>query len=107
MRSWSVTTETVPMYGSDSCPAASLASRRAVAAPALSCGLQQVPDSHQVVGGCRQSERPANARQPFVPRFPHQANRFHPAEDLLDALASALTDRIARVSRRPPVDRAR
>src|SRR5574338_744144 len=59
------------------------------------CG--QVADPHQVVGGHREGEDPFDRRAAPVPQLAPQGHRLQPAEDLLDALALHLTDRIARM----------
>ena len=60
---------------------------------AWSCaGSQQLGQAHQVAGGGRQGEHPADPGQAAVPRLAQAAGGLDPAERLLDALAQALAD---------------
>src|SRR3989442_5697209 len=64
------------------------------------------PDADQVVGREGKRKHPVHAAGAPVPRLAHQSDGLEPAEDLLDALASALTHAVARMPRGATVDRA-
>src|SRR5882724_9472635 len=69
--------------------------------------LREVSDAHQVVDRQAEDEHPADAPSPAVPRLPHQADRFQPAEDLFDPLALLLAHLVAGVARGTGIDRTR
>src|SRR5215831_15197137 len=72
-----------------------------------SYGLRgEVANSHQVVRREGEREHPVHAARTPMPCLAHQSHRLEPAEDLLDALAPALAERIAGVARGAAVDRA-
>src|SRR5207249_12028485 len=47
----------------------------------------------------------AHGLPPAMPELTHEADHLVPAKDLLHAFALALADLVARMPRRPPVDR--
>ena len=61
---------------------------------------------NQVVGGRHEVAGKASAGQTPVARSPEPAHRLHPTEDLLDPLPQPLTERIAAMPGRVPVDGA-
>src|SRR5712692_10746464 len=70
------------------------------------CGRHQSRHTDQVVRGSYEVARELRSLQPDVARASEPADRFHPAEDLLDQFAFALTDGIPDMPRGAPVDRA-
>src|SRR5208282_4401685 len=65
----------------------------------------QVANPHHVVGSHRKCETPSNAIDPTEARLAICTDSLHPAEDLLHALANALTDEVTRLTNRASVDR--
>src|SRR6516225_4658269 len=92
--------------------------RRTVFAPSRPRAIAVVPRvgsdgpreeaSHpdDVVGGGREGEDPLHEGAAAMAKLPEAADRLHPPEGLLDELPFTLTDRVARVPRRPSVDGA-
>jgi len=68
------------------------------------CSLQQPTHSQEIVGGTHEVRGERSALAPFEASAPEIRYRLGPAEDFLDAFANALTDFIARMPRRSPVD---
>src|ERR1700759_4421507 len=64
----------------------------------------QFSHSHQVVSGRREDEDPVHSFFTSMAQLAHQAHRLQPTEDLFDSFALALTDLIARVTRRAAID---
>src|ERR1700722_6659042 len=65
----------------------------------------ELRQSHQIVGGGSEDEGPPDAVATAELRLLLPGHRLDPAERLFDALADALTDGIATVPRRAPVNR--
>src|SRR6266542_2551782 len=70
------------------------------------CGGHRSRDTDQVVCGSYGAAGELRPLQPDEARPSDSPDRFHPAEDLFDQFAVALTDRIAKVSCGAPVDGA-
>src|SRR6266511_1216726 len=68
------------------------------------CRRDQFRDADQVVRGSDEVARELRSLEPDVARPAEPADRFHPAEDLLDQFAFALTDGIPDMPRGAPVD---
>ena len=68
---------------------------------------RELRQARQTVGGGREGEGLADAFAATELRPLLAGDRLDPAERLLDPLTDALADRVARVSRRAPVDRRR
>src|SRR5438552_11869806 len=89
-----------------SMPIACMSSRGGSVAWSRSHGPpEQCPQANQVVGGRGKGDVPIDEVAAAMPQLPQPADGLHPAEDLLDQLTSLLTDRIARVTGCPIVDR--
>ena len=61
--------------------------------------------SDEIVRGRGEDEDPVHSGDAAVTQLPEQADGLHPPEDLFDALPNPLTHRIARMLRRPGIDR--
>src|SRR6188474_456404 len=73
--------------------------------PWPSPGLRdELRQPHQIVGGSREGEGPADAVAASEPGLSLPADRLDPAERLLDALPDALAHRVATVSRRAAIN---
>src|SRR6185437_14999876 len=68
-------------------------------------GLEELRQPRQIVGGGREGEGPTDALATAELGPLLACDRLDPAKSFLDPLANALANRIARVSRRPAVDR--
>jgi membrane protein len=66
---------------------------------------EQRAHPHQIEGRRGEDEGPVDARAAAVPQLAQQADGLHPAKALLDQLPFLLTDRVARMTRRPRIDR--
>src|SRR5256885_257675 len=76
-------------------------------APSADAAYGSQPDqSDQVVRGRHQVAREVHPLQTAKARLAERAHRFHPAKDLFNAFPFSLTDRIARPTSGPPIDRA-
>jgi len=62
---------------------------------------------HEVVDGGGKGHHPADAGEPSEACLPTPAHGLEPAKDLLDPFAFALAHPVARMARRPPIDRTR
>src|SRR5215471_6975249 len=62
--------------------------------------------AHQVIGRRREQELPVHPASPAVAQLTQSANRLHPTEDFFDPLSNALADRVTRMSRGSPIERA-
>ena len=75
-----------------------------------SCGTnragEQIPHPHQVVWRRREGENPPHLVNSTMPHLSQQRDRLQPSENLLDPLPLLRADPIARVPRRPLIDRA-
>ena len=58
-----------------------------------------------LVRGCGEGHDPIHPLAAAMPQLPQPADRFHPSKHLFDQLPCSLTDLIAGVPRRAPVDR--
>jgi ferredoxin len=67
---------------------------------------EQCAQADHVVGRCRKCDDPIDACPAAMPKLAQPANRFQPAEDLLDQLALLLADCITGMTRGPIVDAA-
>src|SRR5262245_18700054 len=70
------------------------------------CYREQVAHPDEVVRGQGEGKDPAYAGPSPVTSLPHQSDCLEPAEDLLDALAAFLTDRVRGMTCHSRVDRA-
>src|SRR5688500_5874209 len=71
-----------------------------------SCGGLQRAHADQIVGGRGEEKLPVHASPSTMTELPEPTDGLHPPEDFFDAFAHALTDVIARVARRAPVQGA-
>src|SRR5881296_1310576 len=67
-------------------------------------GRDQGAQAQQIVHGIGEGEDPADGLPPPMPELAHQADHLVPAKDLLHTFALPLTDSVAGMPRRPPVD---
>src|SRR6266516_6489765 len=67
------------------------------------CG-GQVAHAHQIVGGAGEGENPIYFAHSAMANFPHQRNRFQPAEAFFDPLALSLAHHVTCVSRGATID---
>src|SRR4051794_30554898 len=73
--------------------------------PRLHAGLaSNVRSTDQVVGGRGEGHDPIDQFAATVPQLAQPADGLHPAEDLLNQFPFALTDGVARMTGRAPVD---
>jgi hypothetical protein len=68
------------------------------------CGRHQFRDADQVVRSSYEVARELRSLEPDVARPSEPTDRLHPAEDLLNQFAFALTDGIPGMPYGPPVD---
>jgi hypothetical protein len=66
---------------------------------------QERAQANQVIGRRGKRDDPVDELPAAVPQLP-QATGLHPTKHLLDELASSLADGVARVPRRPAINRA-
>jgi imidazolonepropionase-like amidohydrolase len=59
------------------------------------------PHAHQVIGGGREGEDPADFENAPMAQLPEQRNGLQPTDAFLNALAFLLTDFITRMALRP------
>jgi len=69
--------------------------RRGLFSPSRSCLKCEPTQADEVVGARREDELGPHLGEPSDEELAHPAHRLHPAEDLLDDLAPALTDPVA------------
>src|SRR3954447_18135695 len=79
---------------------------RVGAKDASRAGRQQAAESHNVVRGSTEGEDPVHQSAATMPQFAKPADGLDPSKGLLDELALALTDGIARMARRAAIDAA-
>src|SRR5947208_2386091 len=65
---------------------------------------REVSHAHQVVGCAGEGEDPVHFAHSAMPHFAQQGDRLQPAETLFDALSLLLTESIAGMLCRAPVD---
>src|SRR5437870_5556478 len=65
---------------------------------------REVSHAHQVVGCAGEAEDPVHFAHSAMPHFAQQGDRLQPAETLFDALSLLLTETIAGMLCRAPVD---
>jgi len=65
---------------------------------------RKISHPYQVVGGYGEGKDPADPALASMASLPQEGNGFEPPKDLLDPFADALTDLVARVARRTPVN---
>ena len=65
----------------------------------------QIPQPHQVIRRGGEGELPIHPLDAAVPELAQPADGLQPPKDLFDELPFALTDVIARMPRRPAIDR--
>src|SRR6266496_4399138 len=65
---------------------------------------REVSHAHQVVGCAGEGEDPVHFAHSAMPHFAQQGDRLQPAETLFDALSLLLTETIAGMLCRAPVD---
>src|SRR6185436_8273332 len=67
---------------------------------------EQILNPDQVVHRGGEGEDPADQFHPAMVQLAKPADRLAPAEAFLDQFPLSLTHRVARMARRPPIDRA-
>src|SRR6516165_7517743 len=65
---------------------------------------REVAHSNQVVGSSGQGKHPADSARAAMSRLTHHADRFHPAEDLLDPLPCSEAQLVAAMSGRAAIE---
>src|SRR3954453_12527980 len=66
---------------------------------------QQSTQANDIVRRRTEGEDPGHQSTASVSQFSEAADRLHPAKGLFDELAFSLTDRVAAMARRPPINR--
>src|SRR5438093_588842 len=69
-------------------------------------GSDQVPHTHQIVGGRCPGKHPGDTLPAPMPYLAHQSYRLHPPKDFFHPLAFLLTERVAGMARGSLVDGA-
>src|SRR5438093_349180 len=69
-------------------------------------GSDQVPHTHQIVGGRCPGKHPGDTLPAPVPHLAHQSYRLHPPKDFFHPFAFLLTERVAGMARGSLVDGA-
>src|SRR5207245_11656589 len=73
--------------------------------PSENCSAQ-ISHAHQIVGGTGEGKNPVHFTDSTMTQLPQERNRFQPPEAFFDPLPPLLTQTIAKVTRRAPVDGA-